>query len=179
MYDGWPAPGRILLVVLALLVAGCTGMVPADTPTEDAPSVSTPTAAATATAGSTATATNGSVEIHFINVGQSVSTLVVDPTGETMLIDTGHFTDDGEYVLQYLQRHDIERIDHLVVSHNDADHIGGNAAVIDYFESEADGIGAIYDPGIAASTQTYEQYLDAVEEHDVTLYETREGDTFS
>ncbi len=151
-------------------MAGCTGMVPSDMSSGGSPSTQT------GTPDSTAVAPNGSVEVHFINVGQSVSTLVVGPTGETMLVDTGHYNDDGKHVLQYLQRHDIERIDHLVVSHNDADHIGGNAAVINYYETEADGIGAIYDPGIAASTQTYEQYLDAVEEHDVTLYETREGD---
>ena len=114
--------------------------------------------------------------MHFINVGQSVSTLIISPTGETMLVDTGHYRDDGEYVLQYLQAHGIDRIDHLVVSHNDADHIGGNAAIIDYYETSANGIGAVYDPGIAATTQTYGEYLDSVEEHDVTLYETREGD---
>ena len=119
----------------------------------------------------------GIVEVHFINVGQSVSTLIIGPTGETMLVDTGHYRDDGEHVLQYLERHDINRIDYLVTSHNDADHIGGNAAIIEYYETEADGIGAVYDPGIAASTQTYAEYLDAVEEYDVTLYETREGDT--
>jgi competence protein ComEC len=96
-----------------------------------------------------------------------------------MLIDTGHYTDDGEYVLEYLQRHEITQLDHLVTSHNDADHIGGNAAIIEYYETEAEGIGAVYDPGIAASTETYAEYLDAVEEHDVTLYETREGDTIS
>ncbi|ELZ20864.1 competence-like protein [Halosimplex carlsbadense 2-9-1] len=105
-----------------------------------------------------------------------MSTLIVGPTNETMLIDSGDFRTDGEYVLQYLKRHNISRLDHFVVTHADADHIGGNAAVIDYYETEADGIGAIYDPGIAASTQTYEAYLDAVEQHNVTLYETRAGD---
>mgnify|MGYP000294123220 CR=1 FL=1 len=157
----------ILLFAVVLLLAGCSGSAPAD--------VSTPEP--TPTAAETTTAANGTVEVHYINVGQSVSTLVIGPTGETMLIDTGHFTDDGEYVLQYLQRHDIDRIDHLVVSHNDADHIGGNAAIINHYETEANGIGIIYDPGVAASTKTYERYLDAVEEHDVTLYETREGDS--
>ncbi|MFO8115500.1 MAG: lamin tail domain-containing protein [Halorubrum sp.] len=156
---------RILLAVGIILLAGCAGAVPGDqTSTEPD------------TGGDTA---NGTVEVHYINVGQSVSTLVVGPEGETMLVDTGHYNDDGEYVLRYLQRHDISRIDHLVTSHNDADHIGGNAAVIEYYETEADGIGAVYDPGIAASTQTYGEYLDAVEEHDVTLYETREGDALS
>ena len=157
----------VVLSVGLLLLAGCSGSLPVDNAVDE----STPTTERTATAA------NGTVELHYINVGQSVSTLVVGPTGETMLVDTGHFNDDGEHVLRYLRAHDIDRIDHLVVSHNDADHIGGNAALIDYYETEANGIGAVYDPGIAASTQTYGKYLDAVEEHDVTLYETREGDT--
>jgi len=161
-------PGLIVLVGLILL-AGCAGTIPGD-----------PTSTNSDTTPESATETaNGTLEVHYINVGQSVSTLIISPNGETMLVDTGHYNDDGDYVLDYLQEHDITQIDHLVTSHNDADHIGGNAAVIEYFESNADGIGAIYDPGIASSTQTYGDYLDAVEEHDVTLYETREGDSVS
>ncbi|MFC7187074.1 lamin tail domain-containing protein [Halorubrum yunnanense] len=157
---------RLLLLVGIVLLAGCAGAVPGD---------QGPTSTDGGTEQAVETA-NGTVEVHYINVGQSVSTLVVGPEGETMLVDTGHYNDDGEHVLEYLRRHDITRIDHLVASHNDADHIGGNAAIIRYYETEADGVGAVYDPGIAASTQTYAGYLDAVEEHDVTLYETREAD---
>ena len=152
-------------IVLALVLVGCVG----GTPGEGATPASTPSPTDTpveTTASGTDTPANGTLVVHFINVGQSVSTLVVAPGGETMLVDTGHYHDDGEYVLDYLQEHGIERIDHLVVSHNDADHIGGNAAIIEYYETSADGIGAVYDPGIAASTQTYA----------VTLYERREGD---
>ncbi len=178
---------RALVLACLVVLAGCGA---ADTaPTTDGTDVEgTATPGATATAGTTpadattgatpgtATAANGTLEVHFINVGQSVSTLLVSPDGETMLIDSGDFTDDGEYVLSYLRRQGIERVDHFVVSHNDADHIGGNAAIVEYFETEGEGIGAIYDPGIAASTQTYSDYLDAVEEYEVPLYETREGD---
>ncbi|WP_144797028.1 lamin tail domain-containing protein [Halorubrum depositum] len=162
---------RVLLVVCLVALAGCAGASLGDPTTTDA----TPTDQSSDNGSDVPTA-NGSLEVHYINVGQSVSTLVVGPDGETMLVDTGHYNDDGEHVLDYLRRHDVERIDRLVTSHNDADHIGGNAAIIDYYETEADGIGAVYDPGIAASTRTYGEYLDAVEEHDVTLYETREGD---
>jgi len=168
-----------VLVVLLVLIAGCSGGALSGTPSDTEFQTSTVTSGEQTTPASTQapTGSNGTLEMHYINVGQSVSTLVVAPNGETMLIDTGHYHDDGEYVLEYLQAHDIDRIDHLVVSHNDADHIGGNAAIIEHFETEGDGIGAIYDPGIAASTQTYSDYLDAVEKHDVTLYETREGDS--
>ncbi|MEF8828809.1 MAG: lamin tail domain-containing protein [Haloarcula sp.] len=167
------------LVVAALLVlAGCGGFaansVDGGTDLSTATETATPPTA-TPDAGSSGAA-NGTLEVHFINVGQSVATLLVGPDNETMLIDSGDFTDDGEYVLQYLDRQGIDRIDHFVVSHNDADHIGGNAAVIRHYETEENGVGVVYDPGIAASTQTYERYLDAVEAHDVPLYETREGD---
>ncbi len=163
---------RALAAMLCLLIvlAGCTAAPVApgetDTPGEEESATTTTTAGP-----------DGELSVHFINVGQSVATLVVGPTGETMLIDTGHYNDDGEFVLAYLQRQGIEHIDYLVTSHNDADHIGGNAAVINYYETEAEGIGAVYDPGIAASTQTYGEYLDAVEANGVTLYKTREGDT--
>jgi competence protein ComEC len=160
--------GRVLLLVVLVGLAGCSGIPNAPINDGNGNDVS-PTPAGEFEA-------NGTIEVHNINVGQSASTLVVGPTGETMLIDTGHYHDDGEYVLEYLQRHNIDRIDYLVTTHNDADHIGGNAAIIEYYETEADGVGAVYDPGIAASTNTYTEYLDAVETHDVTLYETREGD---
>jgi competence protein ComEC len=160
---------RAVFLVIVLVLAGCTGAIPGETPAGTGTDE-------VATSATTETV-DGTLEVHYINVGQSVSTLIVSPIGETMLVDTGHYHDDGEYVLEYLERQNVKRIDHLVVSHNDADHIGGNAAIIEHYETEADGIGAVYDPGIAASTQTYSEYLDAVEAHDVTLYETREGDT--
>lgn len=75
----------------------------------------------------------------------------------------------GEIVLDYLKEHNIDHIDYLVTSYADADHIGGNAAIIRYYETEANGIGAIYDPGIASSSQTYQDYLDAVEKYNVRL----------
>ena len=162
---------RCLLFIVILFLTGCSG--------GPGISIDDPTATPTPESEGEAPSRDGTLEVHSIHVGQSSSTLFIGPTGKTMLVDTGDFNDDGEYVLKYLRRNGIDRIDHLVVSHNDADHIGGNAAVIEYYETKANGIGAIYDPGIAASTNTYEEYLDAVEEHEVTLYQTREGDSIS
>lgn len=164
---------RVVVVVCCLLVlAGCSTV-----PVGDPGSPPAGTATDTETVPSSTPTANGSLSVHVINVGQGASTLLVGPSGETMLIDTGDYIDEGEYVLSYLQRLGIERIDYLITTHADADHIGGHAAVIEYYETEANDIGAIYDPGIAAGTQTYEEYLDAVERHNVSLYETRAGDS--
>lgn len=119
----------------------------------------------------------GELEIHHIDVGQADATLLIEPGGETMLIDTGDWRQDGEGVLDYLEAHDIDRIDHLVATHAHADHIGGHSAIIEHYEIEREGIGAAYDSGIATTSQTYEGYLDSIEDHDVDLFVVEEGDS--
>ncbi len=152
--------GAVLGIVVLLLMSGCVGEVPAPE-SDDKP----PTEPAT-----------GTLEIHTINVGQADATLIIAPSGETMLIDSGDWPQDGEHVLAYLNRHEIDRIDHLVTTHVHADHIGGHATIIEHYETKADGIGAIWDPGVVHTSNTYERYLDAVEQYNVTLYETQAGD---
>jgi len=168
-----------LLAVLGMVVlAGCLG---GPGGTDAGTDGAVPTTAAGDTPTSTTTAANstsaGELSVHLLNVGQGSSTLIIGPDGETVLIDTGDWRDDGDDVIAYLEAQGVTRIDHLVTTHPDADHIGGHAAVIEHFETNADGIGAVYDPGIASSSATYDAYLDAVEAHDVTLYRTQAGDS--
>ncbi len=165
----------VAAVAALLVLAGCVGGA-ADYRADPAAGQGSASANATASAATAVDSANGSLEVHHIDVGQGDSTLVVGPDDETMLIDSGDFTDDGERVLEYLDARGIDRIDYLVTTHGHADHVGGHAAVIEHYETEEEGVGAVYDPGIAAGTETYEEYLDAVEEHNVTLYETRAGD---
>ena len=153
----------VVLLVFASL-AGCTCAVPSDDPGAGNGDIEP------------AEPADGTLEVHYISVGQAASVLVISPNGETMLIDSGHFNDDGKHVIEYLEARNIDRLDYLVTSHPDADHIGGHADVINHLETNGDGVGEIYDPGITSTTQTYSQYLDAVERHNVTLYEARAGD---
>ncbi|MFD1561958.1 ComEC/Rec2 family competence protein [Haloarchaeobius amylolyticus] len=119
---------------------------------------------------------SGSLEVHHIDVGQADSTLVVTPSNETILIDTGDYRDDGQDVIDYLETHDVDRIDHLITTHGHADHIGGHPAIIEHLEEAGDGVGAIYDSGVPHPTATYERYLDAVERYNVSFYEVAAGD---
>lgn len=181
------------IVVLFVALAGCSSAgdvtptstpVQETTPTPTPASAQTPTATPTATPGHTTDATTptseptaeGELEVHAINVGQADATLIITPENETMLIDSGDWRNSGETVLAYLDTHDIQRLDHLVATHAHADHIGGHDVIIETFETERDGIGAVWDSGVPHTSQTYERYLDSIEAHDVTLYATREGD---
>ncbi len=154
----------VVVLVLFASLAGCTGVLPSDDPGAGNGDIEP------------AEPADGTLEVHYISVGQAASVLVISPDGETILIDSGHFNDDGKHVIEYLDARNIERLDYLVTSHPDADHIGGHADVINHFEANGDGVGEIYDPGITSTTQTYSQYLDAVETHNVTLYRAQAGD---
>ncbi|MDQ2052762.1 ComEC/Rec2 family competence protein [Natronolimnohabitans sp. A-GB9] len=119
---------------------------------------------------------DGDLEIHHIDVGQADATLLIEPSGETMLIDSGDWRQGGSDVIEYLEDQDVDRIDHLVATHAHADHIGGHDEIIEHYETERDGIGAAYDSGVASTSQTYERYLDAIEDHDVELLVVEDGD---
>ncbi|MBI5119352.1 DNA internalization-related competence protein ComEC/Rec2 [Candidatus Poribacteria bacterium] len=73
----------------------------------------------------------------FLDLGDADSCLVEFPDGRTMLVDTGfasHYIDCGERVIApFLWKKGIRRIDTLVLTHPDADHIGGAPFIIDNF----------------------------------------------
>lgn len=66
----------------------------------------------------------GGLRVHFLDVGQGDATLVVAPGGEALLIDGGphHRGDDVKHALATLAG---GRLDAVVLSHTDADHLGG------------------------------------------------------
>lgn len=67
------------------------------------------------------------LEIYFIDVGQGDSTLIVTPNDKTILIDGGGSStyDVGKNILvPYLLDRKIKKIDYVIVSHFDQDHVG-------------------------------------------------------
>lgn len=89
------------------------------------------------------------LQIHTINVGQSDSKLIITPNNKTILVDTGHRNQNGYYVKQYLAKNNINRIDKIILTHNDWDHIGGTISlIINYKINPHKSIGTIYTNGI-------------------------------
>lgn len=64
------------------------------------------------------------LRIHHLNVGQGDSTLIVGPSGRTVLIDSGPPA-AGKVLFDYFERLNIPKINVLVATHQDNDHIGG------------------------------------------------------
>ncbi len=70
------------------------------------------------------------LDIYFVNVGRGVgnATLIVAPSGETMILDAG-----PEYaanrVLNVIKKAGVKQIDYLVTTHYHADHCGATGAI--------------------------------------------------
>lgn len=67
----------------------------------------------------------GELSLHFIDVGQASSTLVIGPDGTTVLIDGGDPGDGNNFVVPYLTGLGLTGLDYSIMSHWHTDHYGG------------------------------------------------------
>ncbi len=73
----------------------------------------------------------GEMRLHFIDVGQGDCAFVELPDGKTLLIDGGTQTQASKLsIMRHLKALKVSKIDYLVVSHADIDHVGGLAEVV-------------------------------------------------
>ena len=69
-----------------------------------------------------------SLQIYFIDVEGGQSTLIVDPQGESLLIDTGWPDENGrdaDRIMAAAKDAGIAQIDYLILTHYHSDHAGG------------------------------------------------------
>jgi competence protein ComEC len=87
---------------------------------------------------------SGKLDITFIDTEGGAATLLVSPSGESLLIDTGYEVGDrdAKRIFAAAQRAGLKQIDYLVISHWHADHVGGLAALAKMIP-----IGRLFDHG--------------------------------
>ena len=110
----------------------------------------------------------GPLQVHYIDVGQGDSILIVSPEGKVLLIDGG---EAGSGALNYLKQNGITHIDLMVATHPHADHIGGLIDVL-----RAIPVTEVVTNGASTTTRTYERFLDAIAEAQALYREVRRGD---
>ncbi len=80
----------------------------------------------------------GDLRVSVLDVGQGDSLLVQFPNGRRMLVDAGGASSEGRdlgsrVVGPTLRARGVRRLDYLVVTHADIDHIGGAATIVREF----------------------------------------------
>jgi beta-lactamase superfamily II metal-dependent hydrolase len=165
---------------LSLLLLGCTSTVNKDVSStqsnssqlKESPKATITKIVNTSASVSGSTMLNvakGILKVHFIDVGQGASQLIIGPTGKTILIDAGN-NNMEKLVVAYLKKEKIKKIDILIGTHPDADHIGGLDAVIDNFD-----IGKIYMPKVQSNTDTFKDVLVAIQKKKLKVSTAKSG----
>jgi len=112
--------------------------------------------------------------VSVIDVGQGDSILVQSPSGKTLLIDGGpkyKRSDAGRrFVLPYLHKKGINKIDILVLTHPHDDHVGGLPSVIKDMP-----VGLVFDSGQIHTSQSYLDFLKLIYDKKIPYKVAREG----
>lgn len=118
------------------------------------------------------------LDVVFLDVGQGDATLLAFPSGRHVLVDAGvrsPYVDEGERtILPHLDRYGIEALDALVLTHADADHIGGAAAVL-----EAVPVGRLVVNGRGGETDLWRRVLHTADSLGVPVQTATAGDTLA
>lgn len=118
---------------------------------------------------STITVKNSGMTVRMLDVGQGDSLLIL-VNSKTILMDTGA---DSEYSkLKYqLEYYDVSTIDALILTHPDADHIGGADNVLKDFN-----VLSVYMPRRMAETKEFKKLVSIAEECCLNVSYPKEGD---
>ena len=100
---------------------------------------------------------DGQMTVHFIDVGQGDS-ILIQCGAHAMLIDAGD-NSCGTKVQAYLENNGVAKLDYVIGTHPDSDHIGGLDVIIYKFDCEN-----VMMPDCEKKTNTYRDVISAMKE---------------
>lgn len=112
------------------------------------------------------------LEVHVLNVGQGLS-VFLDCGDETLLYDGGDRS-TSSFVVSYLQKQGIDRLDYVVVSHYDADHLAGVIGALNVFE-----VGTLIAPDYQTDTKLFSSFQQTVQDKELSVTSPVPGDAYS
>lgn len=186
-YDDGTTNTKLLFVVttglVIIAILGCIGLITiiSDVSVTNSSVVFTPTIVENQTVNTTQTV-NSTVEnqtvqrsnltMSVIDVGQA-DAILLEKDGVELLIDAGvsmkGSSASKKNLIDYLDDREIE---HVLVTHQDYDHIGNAEYVLANYN-----VSAFYDNGHVHTSQTYENLMDYVAENALNYSVLKTGDT--
>lgn len=112
------------------------------------------------------------MEVHFIDVGQADS-ILIESSEKYMLIDAGN-NDDGEMLIEYLQKEGVQKLEYVIGTHPHEDHIGGLDDIINNFK-----VDTIFMPDITHTTKSFEDVLMAISNQNLQITIPEVGEQYN
>ena len=115
------------------------------------------------------------LKIHFIDVGQGDSSLIITPQNKTILIDGGgssssDFDVGKSTLIPYILDRGFIKIDVVIISHFDQDHIAGILTVLQELK-----VGKVYISKQIEISENYEKFFEIVNDKKIKVYEVVAG----
>ena len=107
--------------------------------------------------------------VVFLDVGQGDATFIQSPTGMQLLIDGGRGTAVLRELSGVMSFWDRE-IDHVLITHPDADHVGGLVEVFDRYQ-----INSVIRTDNESDTSDWQATKDRIETEESTVFMARRG----
>lgn len=118
------------------------------------------------------------LDVVFFDVGQGDAALVSTPAGRHVLVDAGPWSPEGGagrfVILPYLERRGIRRVDAVVITHPDEDHLGGLPALLRDVS-----VGRVVHSGQRTDTELYAETQRLLDREDVLQQVVRRGDALA
>ena len=116
------------------------------------------------------------LEIHFLDVGQGDSCFIITPNHKTILIDGGGSTSNTfdvgkDTLIPYLLDKGYTKLDYILISHFDQDHVGGILPILEEFK-----VGQVFITKQEEKSENYETFLEIVKEKNLKVREVKAGD---
>ena len=114
----------------------------------------------------------GELSVTYLDVGQG-NAVVIRQGNQTMLIDGGP-RESSSFVVSYLKQQGIQKLDYVLISHFDEDHLAGAIGALYNFP-----VGTLITAYYETDSSIYDSYKEAVEEKGYEPVHPSLGDTFS
>lgn len=112
------------------------------------------------------------VSLHVLDIGKA-DCIVIETGDKTVMIDTGERNDVYD-IGKFLDSKGIEKIDILILSHFDKDHIGGAAELISRYE-----INTVLESSFSSDRDEYEAYHRELADHGLSTFVLTEDYSFT
>ena len=100
------------------------------------------------------------LDIVIFKIGKADS-ILLSMGEQTVLIDTGE-DEDGEEIINYMEKSKMTTIDYLILTHFDKDHVGGADTILNEVE-----VLNVITPNYESDSKDYKEYMTALEDHKI------------
>ena len=106
---------------------------------------------------------NPGIRVTFFDVGKG-DAILIETEKHSMLIDSG-YDDTSGIILDYLAEREIQRLDYMILTHFDKDHVGGADRILEAVE-----VTEVLQPDYMSEAKQYLQYQEAMRVKDMQAH---------